>query len=74
MCKYVTMCRYTSVYAGIYIVLIHQYKHIPTIPTHTCNSYIPTHTFDTYSYLQYLHIVICLHIPAIPVHTCNTCV
>ena len=45
------------------------YLHIPTIPTH---SDILAHTYNSYTYLQYLHIVINLQIPTIPTNTYNT--
>jgi hypothetical protein len=39
---------------------------------HTDPRYLQIHS-DTYTYIQYLHIVTYLHIPAIPTHTHNTC-
>ncbi len=52
------MCRYVSVcVVGIEIVLIKKHLQIHA---------------ETYTYIQYLHILIYLHIPAMPTHTCNT--
>ncbi len=45
------------------------YLHIPTISTH---SDILAYTYNSYTYLQYLHIVINLLIPTIPTNTYNT--
>ena len=57
MCRYVTMCRYVSLSVSMYIVLLQKYLQIHT---------------DTYTYIQYLHIVTYLHIPTIPTYTGNT--
>ncbi len=43
--------------------------HIHAIPTHTD---IPTFTYNTSTYLEYLHTQTYLHIPAMPTHTGNT--
>ena len=66
MCQYVWVCiSYCCKNTCTYL----RYLHIQAIPTYTD---IPAHTFDPYTYRQYLLIVKYLHIPAIPLHTCNT--
>ncbi len=51
------MCRYVSVCVGINSVLAEKYLQIHT---------------DTYTYIQYRHIMTYLLIPAIPTHTDNS--
>ena len=66
MCQYVWVCiSYCCKNTCIYL----RYLHIQAIPTYTD---IPAHTFDTYTYRQYLPILKYLHIPAVPTHTGNT--
>ena len=57
MCNYKQVCHYVQVYVSI---------------CRYVNSTDPEIPADTYTYIQYLHIMTYILIPAIPAHTCNT--
>ena len=70
MCNYVQVCHYVQVYVSICRYL---YCTDPPIQTHTYNTYTYLQYLHTYTYIQYLHIPTIPTHSDIPAHTCNTC-